>query len=387
MAAFFGSAALTLFAIAYGYFSNSLPERYLTEFDHAIISYVNLEKLEEICFSALFNIKSRTRRALGRKVLSRRPRLSRAQREEVVTRFVLALSDQQLVTGLAILVGTVANQCTLTRYDFNMAFSLAWFSAITHLATLDVLREYLLKHKTVRNWRVFGMVCILGFLIYSLAIMVMRVDDSIPVQCLFDYPRLFGTTGVDYIVLVVLVITIIFLLVNYSRRIQWSIRETNRRLSFSYFLAFGFWKRYGIGKDIASDNVDTFLERLAVHRGFSERRKLLESMKMQDTELGSLHPRLLYSYLYATSLHQGSFIATTTEIMFMISYGITQSISARWTSRGYGSTDHFRKVTVHHDRSMGFGQVTPLLLLILPLFAAAEIYYGESFVVRLKQNY
>ena len=119
MAAFFGSAALTLIAITYGYFSESLPKWYLTETDHTIISTVNLENLQETCFGTIYNLKCKIRRALGRKVLPRRQRLSRAQRKEVVTRFILAFSDQQLVTGLAILVGTVANQCTLNGYDFK----------------------------------------------------------------------------------------------------------------------------------------------------------------------------------------------------------------------------------------------------------------------------
>lgn len=29
------------------------------------------------------------------------------------------------------------------------------------------------------------------------------------------------------------------------------------------------------------------------------------------------------------------------------------------------------------DSSMGFGQITPLFLLVLPVLGAAEIYYGQ----------
>jgi len=216
LAAFFGSAALTPIAITYGYFSESLPEWYLTETDHAIISTVNLGKWQETCFATIYNLKCKIRRALGRKVLPRRQRLSRAQREAVVTRFILALSDQQLVTGLAILAGTVANQCTLSGYDFKMAFSLAWFSSITHLATLDVLRDYLIKHRTVRKWRIWGMVGMLILLIYFLGV-ASNLDPTIPAQCIFEIRNIsiFQWSSVVVLYIPVLVITVIFLVANY----------------------------------------------------------------------------------------------------------------------------------------------------------------------------
>ncbi|KAF1995262.1 hypothetical protein P154DRAFT_393041, partial [Amniculicola lignicola CBS 123094] len=61
-------------------------------------------------------------------------------RQEALTRFILSLSDQQLVTGLGILVAAVSNQCTLSGAEFDIALSLAWFSATVHLVALDVLQ-------------------------------------------------------------------------------------------------------------------------------------------------------------------------------------------------------------------------------------------------------
>jgi hypothetical protein len=54
--------------------------------------------------------------------------------------FILTLSDQQLVTGLAILIAGFL-KCDISIYLFNNVWAFAWFSCTTHLATLTVLRR------------------------------------------------------------------------------------------------------------------------------------------------------------------------------------------------------------------------------------------------------
>jgi hypothetical protein len=65
-------------------------------------------------------------------------------------------------------------------------------------------------------------------------------------------------------------------------------------------------------------------------------------------------------------MYRRSLIPIIPSLAFMLSYSFTQAIDARW----YWTTS----LTV--DTSMGFGQMTPLLLLILPVLAAGEIYQG-----------
>ncbi|TLS30353.1 hypothetical protein PpBr36_03211 [Pyricularia pennisetigena] len=57
---------------------------------------------------------------------------------------VMALSDQQLVTGLAILITAIIKLAkgTVTVYHFNMATDLAWFSGNVHLLSLLVIRQH-----------------------------------------------------------------------------------------------------------------------------------------------------------------------------------------------------------------------------------------------------
>ncbi|KAI1346946.1 hypothetical protein F5Y01DRAFT_307939 [Xylaria sp. FL0043] len=57
---------------------------------------------------------------------------------------VVCLSDQQLVTGIALLVAALKllNDSTITVYHFSIAVDLAWFSANTHLLSLTVVRSF-----------------------------------------------------------------------------------------------------------------------------------------------------------------------------------------------------------------------------------------------------
>lgn len=120
------SALLAILSIVYGYLSDSLPESYLNETDRTVIHSFQSCLPSERSVGRIRAVYDKTKSFLlfGRQ--SRPPRkLTRRQREEVLKRFILTLSDQQLATGLAILIAAVANQCTLTVWEFQLAFALA----------------------------------------------------------------------------------------------------------------------------------------------------------------------------------------------------------------------------------------------------------------------
>lgn len=113
--------------------------------------------------------------------------LTRAKRTEALSRFILSLSDQQPVTGLAILIAALTNRCFISFYEFNIVISLAWFSSTTHLATLDVLQEYLVANPVIRNWRVLGMVSLMAMLLFGLLLQGDYLSNTkLPLQCAID---------------------------------------------------------------------------------------------------------------------------------------------------------------------------------------------------------
>lgn len=84
--------------------------------------------------------------------------LDENQRREALQKFVLTLSDQQLVTDNAILVACFINWCKMSVYELNIVVYLAFCSSSTHVAMLDVLQVYFQRNQEVWNWRMIGMV-------------------------------------------------------------------------------------------------------------------------------------------------------------------------------------------------------------------------------------
>ena len=100
--------------------------------------------------------------------LWRKARSRPAKRWEPTLRnAVLMFSDQQLVTGLALLIsGSVQIRCGISSYHWQTIIYLAWFSSLTHLTTLTVLRQYFRDNPAPRIWRavlMLVMVTMLGF--------------------------------------------------------------------------------------------------------------------------------------------------------------------------------------------------------------------------------
>ena len=72
---------------------------------------------------------------------------------------VLMFSDQQLVTGIALLASGYSQlPSELDAYHWQIVVYLAWFSSFTHLTTLTVLRNYFQDHPATRLWRTILMV-------------------------------------------------------------------------------------------------------------------------------------------------------------------------------------------------------------------------------------
>ena len=84
--------------------------------------------------------------------------------QTVVERLVLNLSDQQLLTGIAILVSGLIKLCSISVNHFTVISDLAWFSSSTHLTSLNLLEDYLRERPQLRHWRV-GLMLIM-FVLY-----------------------------------------------------------------------------------------------------------------------------------------------------------------------------------------------------------------------------
>lgn len=107
----------------------------------------------------------------------------------IIESLVLALSDQQLLTGIAIIVTACMKHCSISAYHFTIAFDLAWFASSTHLNSLDVLQVRLAERPSSRNWRV----CLMLAIAFALAVASILQGNQYwyayyysPAQCLFS---------------------------------------------------------------------------------------------------------------------------------------------------------------------------------------------------------
>jgi len=368
--AFFATAVATVGAIIFGYLTESFPESYFNDVDlYAIAAYKKSKLFKSISWisEVLHTFKDGLKSRLGFKVTNP-PRISRKARQEALSRFILTLSDQQLVTGLAILVGAVANQRILSVYEFSVALSLAWFSSTTHLATLDALAEYFVEHGVVRNWRVGGMLSLLILLIYCLALVMLAqlsLDPTVPIQCFFSTNLIpnFTANPILAMYLISTLLTLYILALGYADRIRALYHSTAPdKLKSQLAAAEKSPRLFKIKSQIrpkAPDRAEVLAEVRSSERLRSLKRIMKASAKSKWTA-----KLLTSSYQY-----NGSFLASMSDTAFSISYGISQVIAYRWLDddapTGNGS-------------AIDFGQITPLFLLVLPILVAAEVYYGTN---------
>ena len=87
-----------------------------------------------------------------------------------IRKVVLALGDQQIVTGIAILGAAFQGlrNGSISVYHYQIAIYLAWMSSSVHLSAVTVLGDFLTKNKGLMVWRVAGMLVLLAMLIIGL---------------------------------------------------------------------------------------------------------------------------------------------------------------------------------------------------------------------------
>ena len=103
---------------------------------------------------------------------------------------VVTFSDIQMFTGFAILLsGYIQLPSGISTYHWQVIVSLAWFSSITHLATLTFLRDYLLTHRGMAKFRTIFMGVVVVLL--AVALIPMGYIPSVrhigtPAICMFS---------------------------------------------------------------------------------------------------------------------------------------------------------------------------------------------------------
>ena len=359
---------LALLAITFGYLSDSMPENTLTEIDDYLVTTPLRTRLlkRKRAMSELFGVKQKADRV----TVDVNNSAARTRRQDGLERFLLTLSDQQLVTGLAVLIAGYSKICSMSIYHFNVVGSLAWFSSATHLATLGVLTKYLVANPAVRHWRVFAMVLLLVMLLVAQLPEWTSRDNSVPISCFF----LDSEIEPGFSSMVTLITTIGFLTVLYVKRIarlyspdlDWNVSDS----LVEVFVKLWSQKDY---REPSRQKIARDMSGLARSNVSSAIRAERERVRYEwfEFSIKKSHGRFR-SYLLAITFianeYSYSYISQITILIFDLAYGFAYTITNRLDTPGGG--------IIGNQNEMGFGQLVPLFLLLLPGLAVGEIYVG-----------
>lgn len=376
------TAALTFIAIVVGYFSDSLPDATLTQLDRA--SIVQLSRMRWTPWSQGNVVSKWTQHSTrvlsawagndgsageGSLQAEEKRRRGRMRRSKGLERFVLALSDQQLVTGLAILIAAYTNRCTLTLYNFNIVATLAWFSSTTHLSTLAVLRVYFMDRPRVRDWRVAAMLSLLGLLSAAQFVQYLTKDSRKPIQCALN--RLWDLYYLDLMTqsLIQLALVEIFLFVTYCDRIgrlyshdpDWAIQGWIIEFAIHKFATRKAMPSLE-GILIATSKRSKAEQGAAIKR-LRQRRRYCRYVLRQKLK-GNHLARWFAQVAFISEEISHAFLSDLLTLLFGVVFGVSRIIVVRK-----------RPVSGDHN-TMNFGQIVPLLLMALPILAAGEALFG-----------
>lgn len=105
-----------------------------------------------------------------RPLRTRNDRPTRLRVSQALRQAILALSDQQIVTGIAILGAGFRGLRLggIDSYHYQTVIYLAWMSSSVHLSALSILAPILRERPALRIWRLVGMLILLVMLVIAL---------------------------------------------------------------------------------------------------------------------------------------------------------------------------------------------------------------------------
>ena len=406
LVSFAATAVFTFIAIIVGYLTDSLPNSTLTELDRAcnydpascclgaVLSLIcvviaQLQRRPWKSAGALGTLLQHSKATITALVFpefaihdckpdtAEKRKRDRARRSKGLERFVLALSDQQLVTGLAILIAGYTDRCSRSIYHFRIISALGWFSSTTHLSTLAVLRPYLIDHPRVRNWRVIAMVAIFGLLVVSQAGAFSIQISSLPIQCVFNSYAPYGLNTIATLGLAWIIIFLCLIYTNKIRRLYtldpdwgvqgWILDVLTRPLIRKSSV-------HNLEQLVVASSTLTRAEQGTVYRKLQQRRRWWRYCNGWVKHRSAIS-RHMVEFWYLNQEMQRSFLSEILTSLFGVGYGIAQVIIYR---------NLVPNVGLSGDQDLiSFGQLVPLLLIALPLLAAGEIYSGECWTMNL----
>lgn len=234
----------------------------------------------------------------------------------VLTRLILALADQQLVTGVVlILTGWITYYGDFYSAHFALIVYLSALSSSSHLAAMITLRGYFRAHPVLAAIRV---------IVVNVFAILMAASFSISITP--TKPR-----GINYV--------------------------------FCFIIAWIFWAatiqilpdRFSYGK-----------------KAFSNMVKSANALDRQGRSVS----RLL-AFTYSTSRYVIAHSPCTMFVMQIAFAALSLSLTLAQKFSKSGRDGQFCSLNTREENKMGYGQILAIFMLALPAIATFETYKGE----------
>lgn len=290
-----------------------------------------------------------------------------------LSKVLLGLSDQQLITCLAILVIAVVKLAdgTLSVYHFGVCVDMAWFSNMVHAFTLDVLSVYFRRRVKFPPLR---------------ADTLGRIPEDSQMKVRKRRRRLPFLTGLRLVLMAVSGILLVFCLVIQGHR-NWydnygcPVDCVRKDLKGNYGGDPGFWSTFSIVILLYSQPSAMIS---LTNTGVRWQHKIrFTYMKKLDGKLRpDKPPESLWVKCYIvlrTAATYFWYIGSSTIVNVLI--GLTWFAIGIWSivvNRQYAHNIMEDQKVENEELEWGFGQLVPLIFCILPFIAAGEAFWGKS---------
>lgn len=336
------ATCLTITTMTVAYFSRSLPREVYNKLDNSIIDSISGTGLGSV-FNKMAALVRRTLESITDLFGHRKPSSSLRRSDTLSTMsdsteedeerkraamesFMLSLSDQQLFTGIAVVISAFSRRCQISYVSFGIATQLAWCSCITHLVTLASLRTYMDENRRTKNLRI-SLVTVMFLLLLAMVLYLSSAYPAVPVnQTLLQC----ATHDISF--------TVFANLLSVAISNASGLRELIPKWRVSVF------DKSGISVD-SPERVREFWRQQGPYHNILDERVLVETsaVVIVDQYSSSMWSRLM-------------------AILLTSSY---QAFAIVW--RGL----------LHHKNEWGFGQIMPVILIALPMVSAIEGYWGK----------
>ena len=366
-------ATITFIAIIVGYLTKSLPDSALTLLDRAYLDSISARKSglwskndsrttlsqSMVTASNLVGLGgSNSKKILGYDQKSKR---ARERQKRGLQRFLLALSDQQLVTGIAMMIAGLTKPCSRLGYHFDIIAALGWFSHATHQPTLTLLRDELVDHPRTRDLRVIVLLSISGLLIVFQTGSFSTQENSLPVMCRWrsfwpDLPDAFSIVNLIFILVLIVITAANNIGCLYTSDSDWSVID--------WLLGFFSEGVENLAIIHVSSTRKSKVEKSAALTRLRQRQRWVRYCdRWREDE-----DRWLVETVFLFTELQYSFLSEILRSLFGLVFGITQVFVSRYNTPEYGLSGD--------QNTIGFGQLVPLLLLTLPMLTAGDLLFG-----------